>query len=456
MSETTTLTLQNIKGIENKTFRLDTPFTAFLGANGTGKSTAIQSLETVLIGKGFMKEPITNGKQEGLIRYDGTDVNGNRITIVVNVEQPNKHSFVASTVINGKLKTITDVKKIQELMGTYYAITSEDILNMLKYAEGRRDFINKYILPLLSDEQIKRLEYLQVMISDKKNKQTEGNLYQQRANLTKEIELLDAEIKAYKVTDAEKAELEKLQSVTDLLTQLENEYKEHANDSGKQLEIKNKSTKLNGYKNIIKDNIELIKSEFGIDYETINNISDYFFSINNHIEKLKEESESLYDFDKLNKLQERIKNGIEKKTQLEAIKARLNPPQDKLQEFDKKFNLHREIQQKIEDYKQEIKDIYSCNQLPAGLHIEEDGKIYLNGFELDATTNSETEIKLMVLELLCQITTSQWINLGDWNDYSNESRKKVLEISKKYNRKIVGQQVTSDKEVKLESIIIEN
>ena len=208
---------------------------------------------------------------------------------------------------------------------------------MLKYAEGRRDFINKYILPLLSEEQIKRLEYLQVMISDKKNKQTEGNLYQQRATLTKEIELLDAEIKAYKVTDAEKAELEKLQSVTDLLTQLENEYKEHANDSGKQLEIKNKSTKLNGYKNIIKDNIELIKSEFGIDYETINNISDYFFSINNHIEKLKEESESLYDFDKLNKLQERIKNGIEKKTQLEAIKARFNPPQDKLQEFDKKF-----------------------------------------------------------------------------------------------------------------------
>ena len=62
----------------------------------------------------------------------------------------------------------------------------------------------------------------------------------------------------------------------------------------------------------------------------------------------------------------------------------------------------------------------------------------------------------MVLELLCQITTSQWINLGDWNDYSDKSRKKVLEISKKYNRKIVGQQVTSDKEVKLESIIIEN
>ena len=68
MSETTTLTLQNIKGIENKTFRIDTPFTAFLGDNGTGKSTVIQSLETVLIGKGFMKDPITNGEKEGLIK----------------------------------------------------------------------------------------------------------------------------------------------------------------------------------------------------------------------------------------------------------------------------------------------------------------------------------------------------------------------------------------------------
>ena len=102
--------------------------------------------------------------------------------------------------------------------------------------------------------------------------------------------------------------------------------------------------------------------------------------------------------------------------------------------------------------KEEIKLIYSNSSLPAGLELDED-TITLNGFVLDETTTSNTETRLAIVELLCKLNTSGFVNIGDFSLYDTTSKKYLLDFAKKNNMIFIGQKVTNDDETILTTII---
>jgi uncharacterized small protein (DUF1192 family) len=159
-------------------------------------------IQAMHMAMGFIKNPTTEGQESGHAEYDGTDKNGNPIKInwEFNKEGDSKFTAIIKTE-DGKFKPISDVKKILQLMGTYYPLTVDDFFQKVKYAEGRRELIDKYLYLCFTDKQKEEINKLQLSISSKNNTQTKGNLYFQRKDLNNEIDVLKKVIDSNKITE---------------------------------------------------------------------------------------------------------------------------------------------------------------------------------------------------------------------------------------------------------------
>ena len=447
-----TLKIVNFKNIEEKQFEINGDMIAFIGQHNSGKTTVLQAIETVIMAKGFVKKPIRNGQTDAKIEYSGTDLEGNPITIITEIDIDNQYNFTAFTIVNGKMKQIHDVKKIRELVGIYFPLTSEDVLNMVKYVEGRREFINKYLLQVFTEEQQKRIEQLQISISDKKNKATENNLYHTRAKLNKELEGLNMVIKTQTITEEEENELKLKDKVIDAINKLRSELEPHKSDVVIKNTLLNEIDTIKATEADIINKIVSIETKYNRELYAIKDLVS--FNLKSLLSELDTKLNNLWTSEMISQYESSIQRGVEKKANLEAIERKQNPDNSILEERDKKFIKLTEINKQIESNKEELKQIFSNSSLPAGLEINEDD-ILLNGLPLDATVSGETETKIAIIELLLQITTSNFINVGNWSLYSIDAKKKILSLAKKYNRQMIGQEITSDNEVSLKTIIID-
>jgi hypothetical protein len=64
-------------------------------------------------------------------------------------------------------------------------------------------------------------------------------------------------------------------------------------------------------------------------------------------------------------------------------------------------------------------------------------------------------VHIAIIELLCKLNTSGFINIGDWSVYGTEAKKKILTFAKKNNMIFMGQEVSEQSEVSLKTIIID-
>ena len=337
-------------------------------------------------------------------------------------------------------------------MGIYFPLTSEDVLNMVKYVEGRREFINKYLLQVFTEEQKKRIEQLQISISDKKNKATENNLYHTRALLNKELEGLNMVIKTQTITEEEEKELKLKDKVIDAINKLRSELDPHKSDVVIKNTLLNEIDTIKATEADIINKLVSIETKYNRELYAIKDLVS--FNLKSLLSELDTKLNNLWTSEMISQYESSIQRGVEKKANLEAIERKQNPDNRILEERDKKFIKLTEINKQIESNKEELKQIFSNSSLPAGLEINEDD-ILLNGLPLDATVSGETETKIAIIELLLQITTSNFINVGNWSLYSIDAKKKILSLAKKYNRQMIGQEITSDNEVSLKTIIID-
>jgi hypothetical protein len=417
----------------------------------SGKSSAMQAIETSLLAKGFVKDPIKKGEKQATIEYSGVDLEGNPIKIITNIEEGNVYSFTAAIVKDNKMKTISDPKKIRELMGTYYPLTVNDVLGYVKYAEGRREFITKYLLPLLSEEQQKRLAELKLNTNENKTKATENNWYHTRTTLNKELEALNATIKAQVLSDEEKATVATKTQVLEALKKLEDELLPHQNDAITRININSVVKTITAHR----DKMIAIFNEAELEYSAVFEDKEKIIAV---FDKLIEDEigklNTLWTAEQIQTQKDKIERGKAKKTTIETLEGKTNPDPLKVAERDKKFLEITELDQKIQKAKEEIKLIYSNSKLPAGLEIDEE-TIMLNGFVLDETTNSETEARMAIVELLCNLSTNEYVCIGDWSLYDSTMKKEILALAKKDNKIFLGQLVTEDTEVKLQTLIID-
>jgi hypothetical protein len=444
------LKLINFKSIADRTFEIpdNTKIAVFVGQNESGKSTAMQAIETQMILKGFVKSPVKLGEKEAKIEYSGTDLEGNPIKIITDINENGEYEFTAGTIVGNKVKTIHDVKKIKELIGVYYPLTVHEVLSMVKYTEGRRKFINDYLLPLLTESQRTRLAELQLSISNSKSKTTEGNLYNRRTQLNKDIEALNIEIKAQGITPEEQLELNKKQLVIDAIAKLELELEPHKEDAATRIRIE---TEIHYIKNKIQNLFDIVE-DFSTQYNfKIPLVKDTFDEL---VKNRETQLTTLWSKEQIQAYEDNISKGKAKKTTLEGYEKRTTSDTVKIAERDKKFVEVSEIGQQIEKNRLEIKTIYSNSNLPAGIEIDENGEnIMLNGFLLDESTNSETEAHLAIIELLCNISTNKWINIGDLSLYDKLSQNKIIQLAEKHGRIMMAQLVSEDPTVSLKIIV---
>ena len=445
------LKIHNFKQYDTKDFDGEGSLIAFVGANGTGKSTAIQAIEESLMAKNFVKSPIKTGEKEANILFKYVREGQEPIQITTTIEGDNQYSFNAAYIgKEGKIKSINDPKKIRELVGNYYPLTVENVLNDVKYAEGRRNFINNYLLPLLGEEKKNRLQTLQLSISDKKNKSTEGNLYYSRREAQEALRDIENQIKGNTLTEEEKTVIASKKVVVDALDKLKGEKEFHKDDSIVRMKLEEEIENLSeNYEQLINFIVRL-ENNYLLSLPEKDSI---YTKITDLITSKELEKDKLYLSLTIDALNEKITRGNNKLTEITLLEKKTTNT-ELIKQRDKLFDEITNLEDKISMTKIEIKNIFSNSLLPAGLEISEE-EIILNGLVLDETTNSNTEVRLAIIELLTKLNTSGFINLGDFSLYSEDSRKKLLNLAKTNNMMFMGQLVSEDKETILQTIIID-
>lgn len=440
-----TFQIVNIKKIEALTLSIPEgdKMLAFIGQNGTGKSTIGQVIRNLLSVNNFIKEPVTQGKETGKANYVGPDINGDEIRIEWEIGK-DFESFHAYSSKDGKVKVISEPSKIRQLVGSYFSITAQEALSMMKYADTRKKFIEDYILKTLSDETYQKFQTLSNSISDKKNKATEGNLFHTRTDINKDITALQAQIKATEdlLTDQMKQDIEEEKEIQEALQELKDE-----------LETKLEATEKENFKGEIADSLAGVAEDVRMKIKrwpdlqiVIDQLSSMKTSL---IESITEQTSDKY----FHELRERIDNGNKLIWNISAAKesqGRKGPWEEKIKALEVAL---KTINEKIDKVKEERAELLAKNLAIPGLEFDEDFNIRLNGFLFDENSVSETEAKIAIVQLLSAINTADFIDIGDWSLYDKESRKKLLKIVEKNNQILIGQKVTEDTEVAMEVIM---
>ena len=443
-----TLTIKAIKKITDAKFILDGTGFAFIGKNGTGKSTAVQCLETIFGARSVMVNPVQDGKDSGTILYEGTDMKGNPIQIQWEVKKgESTGKFKALVVDNDKTKNITNVGKIQEIMGVYMPLNVQDALFMMKTAETRRRFVRDYIMPCLGKEELDRINEIDLEISDSRAKAFEGNKYHTRTEVKAEHESLLTQLKALEVDDKIKEAAENIEELKSELEGLKTQADElsdsKAEEEGWTDNLKKHSTAL----------VELgaaMRKDQAEDHEFYEKIIQGIKTVHTELDNRYKEAHKTFSetCTVLDNLQQTIEERTLTITGIEVMAETVEKIKTTKASADEKFKEIQKLDNEIEELKAERAKIISESDLPAGLEFDEE-TITFDGFPFHETSVSETKANIAMINLMMNVSKSELINIGDWSKYDTDSRKEIMDLAKKENRMLLGQKVTEDKEVEM-------
>jgi len=111
------------------------------------------------------------------------------------------------------------------------------------------------------------------------------------------------------------------------------------------------------------------------------------------------------------------------------------------------------LETEITTRRNRVIEIYTNSKLPAGITINEDSFSF-HGYDFSKEQVSESEAKLAIAELMCQIDTAGLIVLGNAAVFGKDRMDQICEIAKKYNKKVFLERVIDDlDEVRLVGIV---
>jgi hypothetical protein len=311
----------------------------------------------------------------------------------------------------------------------------DQFFEMVKKAEGRRKLIDDYFNKLLTAEERSEIQT---------NRAYEGKAYEQRTQYGRDIKAIEPlltplteeqEKTVTRVPEAkEKIALRRkqLQDVRDLEHQ-KNELQESRKDI-----------------NAFFDNIcNEVESEFGKNVLTV--IREEWAKISIlFTDKLNSLGKDLPAKEELEEMIARAETIIENGAALAVMKSQYSVNKEK---FDT-LNMELEkLETEITTRRNRVIEIYTNSKLPAGITINEDSFSF-HGYDFSKEQVSESEAKLAIAELMCQIDTAGLIVLGNAAVFGKDRMDQICEIAKKYNKKVFLERVIDDlDEVRLVGIV---
>lgn len=434
--------IRNIKKVEDLVFESDNcSFILAKGMNRIGKTTFSQALRSVITLESI-KNAVTEGKEEGSVTYTGKTVDGNDVVIEW-ITKDDTDKFRATVVINERIMSITGKKDIRQLTGNFFKYSSDDIFNMLSNEAGKKKFIKEFILTFLSEEQFKEYERLTALLSN--SPKDTNSLYNQRTDVNrrlKDLESLLSKNITIKYDEATFNMVEKAIEVLSKVDQLRNQYTREfgavetaANEIAGKLRFLDKSIQSGNIDPLI-DKINRLVS---------NHYSEYF-------DKLKD-----YGVNLKAQVEERFKG--QSKEELEALKLELLSVRNLETQFDSQRSQYKLLDERsnllntqIAETRESLSEVLKMANLPKGLELIEN-EIILNGKPFSYDSTSDSEARLMITEMLCLINTSKFVDVGDVTIFDTNSKKELLEIAKKHDCILIGQQVTDTPELNIECFI---
>ncbi len=437
--------IKNIKKITDGKFEFpdNTKLLLMKGKNKVGKSTIAQVIGSILTAKGFEKAT-TKGKNSSEVVYKGQDIDGNDIVITWIIEE-GRSKFKLRYLTGNKIKTISNVNDIRRIAGSYFKYTPQDIFTMLSSVPGKRKFMREFVLFSLPVELQNEYESLTNTISSNENKDTKNNLYFQRRDLNKKLEQITASLSVVPDKSKLQKELEEEQKKVETLSS--------------QLKIKNQYQEIlevlrNDYREII-EKYKIVKSVMIQLHDSLKSLYGLLntdppdvsltttkMAVETKLGELQAKANTLKaDIDKIDVDDEKL---MEAKVNADVIRKEiydLKRYESMIEEREKLIEDIQLLNSSIDNIKKRINDILSKAKMPAGIKIEDDN-IYLNGFILDENIVSDTETRLSLIELLGNMNTSGFVDIGDVSLYDSESYAELLKIADKTNSILVGQKVT--------------
>lgn len=446
--------------------------------NGAGKTTIRTALNEALTGKAIKKQPVTIGEESGFYEILLPDKDGN--AVIVRHDFNKFDSQGSFTITDHTGKTYKTRTKLLEILGTYNPIDIQDVFNLTRTPEGTRRFIQEYILPNIPAKVQEQIRFIDDLIAENK-----GSLIIDRRVAKKEYENAIAKHKIVftPVDEKDKTILSKKDAALKKLNEIDDKLKgfDESVKKNEELEIKiDKLRNLYGYEekrledNIIlltkqrdgtKDKIAQIEAELRKFIDSLTATEQAIDQQNNelvtaihiHEKDIKELSDKIVPIpDDYAALNTDFENGTAFLGRINEIEERVKANEEIAADVNERKLTVEAIEKKINDTRKQRKELLADANLPNGLEIDEDsGTIKYNDLDFSSTEISESDAKLTIARLKCNLETAPLLDMGMVSVYGKEKIQQIIDLAKEFNKIIIMEKVIDDGEIHFEAIVEE-
>jgi hypothetical protein len=422
------LSFTNYKLLKKEDFTLKGSNIYFVkGPNEVGKTSVLNAIKAALEIKDDTKQKVTKGEVEGVNEFVFPGADGKPYRVKYEFTDTST-KFVMFDPEGNKISKVTDMRGIFK----YNHVDATEFISWSHTAEGRRKQ-KELILNLLPPE--KYVEYM-----DLENAITED--FNKRTIVSKSIAVKESLLKEYKVSSEDQQFVDNHQAAINLLQKKREEHNQLILNAPDRIAVEEKLSALNNTLSNntsmltdIEEQIKRLQERHKLLTESNVTVKKDIEVLNNTLSKI-EKDEVEYNT-KYNAVIESIKKGeayvlkstevINRKKKYDETYAQYNTLVEDEKALTDKISLHRKEKEKI---------ITNSNFPVENLSFDENGYLTINGFLFDENQVCESDVILLVAQILCRINDNPIQVIGDASLLDFKKLDKLYDIAKE-NGKIM-------------------
>lgn len=416
------LSFTNYKLLKKEEFTLKGSNIYFVkGPNEVGKTSVLNAIKSALEIKDDTKQKVTKGETEGVNEFVFPGADGKPYRVKYEFTDAST-KFVMFDPEGNKISKVTDMRGIFK----YNHVDATEFISWSHTAEGRRKQ-KELILNLLPPERY--VEYM-----DLENQINEN--FNERTNINKSIVIKENLLKEYKISSEEQEFANNHQAAVNLLHKKREEHNQLILNAPDKAAVEDKLINLT---NTLSNNTSMlidIEEQIKRLQDRHKSLTESNVTINKEIEVLnntlsKIEKDEVEYNTKYQAIIESIKKG-------EAYVLRSTEVVNRKQKYDVTKELYdslvqseRELTDKIALQRKEKEKIITNSNFPVeNLSFDENGYLTINGFLFDENQVCESDVILLVAQILCRINDNPIQVIGDASLLDFKKLDRLYDIAK--------------------------